>query len=80
WWERSRRRPFEPMRVRRDVGIRVVTALEERRQSLPGVQVEAEPVRVYPFGPAAAHVLGYLGEVSPEELEALRPRGYRAGD
>ncbi|MER3455624.1 MAG: penicillin-binding protein 2 [candidate division GAL15 bacterium] len=79
-WERSRRRPFEPMRVRRDVGIRVVTALEERRQSLPGVQVEAEPVRVYPFGPAAAHVLGYLGEVSPEELEALRPRGYRAGD
>jgi len=79
-WERGRRRPFEPVRVRRDVGIRVVTVLEERRQELRGVQVEAEPVRVYPFGTAAAHVLGYLGEVSAEELEALRPRGYRPGD
>lgn len=79
-WERARRRPFEPVRVRRDVGIRVVTVLEERRQELRGVQVEAEPVRVYPYGSAGAHVLGYLGEVSPEELEVLRPRGYRPGD
>lgn len=79
-WERGRSRPFEPVRVRRDVGIRVVTRLEERREELRGVQVEAEPVRVYPFGTAAAHVLGYLGEVSADELEALRPRGYRAGD
>ncbi|MFN3286523.1 MAG: penicillin-binding protein 2, partial [bacterium] len=79
-WERARSRPFEPVSVRRDVGIRVVTLLEERREELRGVQVEAEPVRVYPFGTAAAHVLGYLGEVSADELEALRPRGYRAGD
>lgn len=79
-WERARSRPFEPVRVRRDVGMRVVTLLEERREELRGVQVEAEPVRVYPFGAAAAHVLGYLGEVSADELEALRPRGYRAGD
>ncbi|MCS7236508.1 MAG: penicillin-binding protein 2 [Armatimonadota bacterium] len=79
-WERGRRRPYEPVRVRRDVGMRVVTWLEERREDLPGVQVEAEPVRVYPFGSVGAHVLGYLGEVSQEELEALRPRGYRPGD
>ncbi len=79
-WERGRKRPFEPFRVRRDVGIRVVTVLEERREELRGVLVEAEPVRVYPFGTAAAHVLGYLGEVSAEELEVLRAKGYRAGD
>ncbi len=79
-WERGRGRPFEPLRVRRDVGIRVVTVLEERREELRGVVVEAEPVRVYPYRTAGAHVLGYLGEVSPEELEALRPKGYRGGD
>jgi penicillin-binding protein 2 len=79
-WERGRRRPYEPVRVRRDVGMGVVTWLEERREDLAGVQVEAEPVRVYPFGSVGAHVLGYLGEVSQEELEALRPRGYRPGD
>jgi len=79
-WETARKRPFEPLRVRRDVGIRVVTVLEERREDLRGVVVEAEPVRVYPFGTVGAHVLGYLGEVSAEELETLRPKGYRAGD
>lgn len=79
-WERGRKRPFEPVRIRRDVGIRVVTILEERQEELRGVVVEAEPVRVYPYGSIAAHVLGYLGEVSAEELEVLRIRGYRAGD
>jgi penicillin-binding protein 2 len=78
--EQGRSRPFEPVRVRRDVGIRVVTVLEERRHELRGVVVEAEPVRVYPYGRVGAHVLGYLGEVSAEELEALQPRGYRPGD
>ncbi len=78
--EQGRSRPFEPVRVRRDVGIRVVTVLEERRHELRGVVVEAEPVRVYPYGPVGAHVLGYLGEVSAQELELLRPRGYRPGD
>lgn len=79
-WERGRKRPFEPIRIRRDVGIRVVTILEERQEELPGVLVEAEPVRVYPYGGMGAHVLGYLGEVSAQELEVLRARGYRAGD
>jgi penicillin-binding protein 2 len=77
---KSRTHPFEPVRIRRDVGLRVVTAIEERRTEMQGVLVDAEPVRVYRYRHLAAHVLGYLGEISAEELEVLRPRGYRPGD
>src|SRR4030095_3918243 len=33
-----------------------------------------------PAGAAAAHVLGYVGEISPEELKQRSFRGYEAGD
>ncbi len=72
--------PFALVRVQRDVGIGVVTAIEERRTELSGVNVVAEPLREYPYGPLAAHVLGYLGEISPEELDRLKPLGYQMGD
>ncbi|MBI4277629.1 MAG: penicillin-binding protein 2 [Armatimonadetes bacterium] len=73
-------RPFEPVRIRRDVPLEVVTAIEERRVDLPGVLIYAEPVRLYPEGRLAAHAIGYLGEISEEELRDLRARGYRVGD
>jgi penicillin-binding protein 2 len=74
----GRRRPFEPVRMRRDVGKSVVLTIEEHRLDLPGVVIEAEPVREYLHPTLAAHALGYLGEITQDELR-VRP-GYRAGD
>jgi penicillin-binding protein 2 len=51
--------------------------VEERRLELPGVLVEVEPQRVYPTATFAAHLLGYVREVSEEQL---RQRRYRKGD
>jgi penicillin-binding protein 2 len=45
-----------------------------------GVVVREETQRIYPNGDSAAHVLGYLAEVSAEQLEELSSRGFRAGD
>ena len=73
-------RPYEPVRVRRDVPKEAIAALEENRMDLPGVLVQVEPVRDYLFGPLAAHLLGYLGEIGDRELQTLRSRGYDAGD
>lgn len=42
--------------------------LEEERSMLPGVRLVSSLVRQYTFGPAAAHVLGYTGAVTAEEL------------
>ena len=36
--------------------------------------------RDYPFGTAASHVLGYMNEISGEELRAKKQENYRAGD
>src|SRR5574341_62313 len=76
----NRPRPFEPVRVKRDVGPGVVAMIEENRRDLPGVIILAEPVRYYLHGKIAAHVLGYLGEIDPDELATRRSEGYKPGD
>ncbi len=76
----NRPRPFEPVRVKRDVGPGIVAMIEENRLDLPGVIILAEPVRYYLHGKIAAHVLGYLGEIDPDELAARRSEGYKPGD
>src|SRR5690606_18171261 len=54
--------------------------LEQALAGLPGVVVQQWPERVYPAGPAAAHVVGYLTEVTAEELPELAKEGYSSGD
>jgi len=44
--------------------------LQEKAREFPGIEVRAESTRYYPHGQLASHVIGYLGEVTPAELEA----------
>lgn len=76
----ARKRPFEPVRIRRDVGAAVVAKIEENRLDLPGVIILAEPVRHYLYGPIGAHLFGYVGEVDERELAERRDQGYKLGD
>lgn len=55
-------------------------AIEELREELPGIEVQVEPLRRYPHGDLAAHLLGYAAEVNDRELDSLAVRGYRLGD
>lgn len=50
------------------------------RRDVSPVDIVVSPVRTYPFGPLAAHTVGYLNEMRAEELAELRPAGYRLGD
>ncbi|HEU4759699.1 MAG TPA: penicillin-binding protein 2, partial [Dehalococcoidia bacterium] len=45
-----------------------------------GVVVREETLRVYPQGSMAAHVLGYMTEVTEEQLKTLAAKGYKPGD
>jgi penicillin-binding protein 2 len=56
------------------------TALAEYSQELPGVRLEAEAVRNYPNGDLAAHLLGYTGELTDQQLKDRQDQGYRLGD
>ena len=64
--------------LRRDAPFAVRAAVEESRAELPGIEVQVEPIRHYPHGILAAHLLGYAGEVTEQELTS-RP-DYRMGD
>lgn len=48
----------------------------------PEINIELQPQRRYPHSKLAAHVLGYIGEISPKQLEAPRyaDAGYKPGD
>ncbi|NJO77170.1 MAG: penicillin-binding protein 2 [Cyanobacteria bacterium RM1_2_2] len=68
------------VRIARGLSPAQVTALAEFSQELKGVQVQAEAVRNYPYGDLGAHVLGYTGEMSDEDLQTHQDAGYRLGD
>ncbi|NLP18351.1 MAG: penicillin-binding protein 2 [Firmicutes bacterium] len=73
-------RLFEPIRVATDVDIGTLTAIEEHLMELPGIVIEEQPVRDYVMGEIGAHIFGYVREISREELEEWRDKGYRMGD
>ena len=73
--------PFRPRPVAIDVPEDAIAYIHENGSSLfPGVYAETLPLRDYPFGALAAHVVGYLGEISQEELDSERFAGYRPGE
>ncbi|MCC7518740.1 MAG: penicillin-binding protein 2 [Verrucomicrobiae bacterium] len=57
----DRRGPL-PLTVWNDLSPAAFAAFLERSPWTPGVDLQIEPVRVYPYGPLACHVLGYLGK------------------
>jgi len=74
--ERYHAAPYEPTLVIKDAPFPLVSELEERRATIPGLVIETEPKRFYPDSAAVAHVVGYVGDVTEEELETfpdLRP-------
>ncbi|HLY23039.1 MAG TPA: penicillin-binding protein 2 [bacterium] len=76
----GRDRPFEPVRLRRDVPKEIIAAIEESQLDLPGVLVEVEPLRQYVYRTLGAQIFGYVGEINEDELKRLRPAGYELGD
>ncbi len=70
---------YIPAMVRRDQGIEVISALEENAEYYPGVIYSVESARRYVEGISAETFIGYLGEVSPEEVDLQSPKGYRPG-
>ncbi len=59
---------FYPIVIKDDLDEQEVARIESRRWEFPELVVGAEPKRSYPEGSFAAHVIGYLQEISPEEI------------
>ena len=72
---------YQPINVAYGIKDSTVAKIEEELSQAPGIKVSIEPVRFYPEGSTAAHVLGYIGKISqPNEIEKyIRNEGYSPG-
>ncbi len=74
------RRRGHSIRVLRDLSRERLATLETHERELPGVDVVDEPMRYYPFRNLGGHAIGYVNEITAEELAERRARGYRPRD
>ena len=61
---------YRPVRLRQAMPPEVFVPLQEQVGQLRGVEVRPEAKRYYPEGSLAAHVMGYIGEATAEDLKA----------
>jgi penicillin-binding protein 2 len=73
---KTRSVPYSAVPVRYDLNEEEIARISVNQFRLPGVSVDAELVRHYPHGDAFAHVVGYLGSITEEELKMLDPVNY----
>ncbi len=71
-------RPTTPGEI--TIGERVAAYIAEHRRLFPGVTVEPASVRSYPHQRLAAHILGWVGLITAEDLEALGGKGDYGGN
>ncbi|MBJ6723531.1 penicillin-binding protein 2 [Geomesophilobacter sediminis] len=80
WSKGQGRAKYYPLVVASGITRDQMEFLEENRLSLSGVNIEMKPIRQYANGDLAAHLLGYIGEISENELTSDRYKEYNAGD
>jgi penicillin-binding protein 2 len=80
WQLRRSVAAFKPVPIQRDVPRNRVAYFAEHRMDFPGLFLEVEPLRSYPYGTLGAHLLGYLGEISEVQLQRTKSQGYQMGD
>lgn len=72
--------PSVPALIAKNIGIKKALVLEELKFDLPGIIIQVNPLRDYPYGKLCSHVLGYLGEIDRWRLTKLADYGYKTKD
>lgn len=72
--------PFANPTAAVDIDFEDVVELRERQAAFPGVEVSQTFERSYPRGSLAAHLFGYVREISGEQLKSGRYEGAKQGD
>jgi penicillin-binding protein 2 len=73
---------FESIQVKQDATQGDIAWVEAHNLEFPELRVEQQPQRRYPPEGMLAHVLGYVGEISPEQLKqsSYKEKGLKPGD
>jgi penicillin-binding protein 2 len=76
----SRRYPFKPILIKKNISRNELAVIETNLYSLPGVMIQVKPQRYYLYGKFAAHLIGYLGEISENQLKSGKYPDNAPGD
>ena len=71
---------YQPVEIAANIPFGTITALAERKDSLPGVSWQSKPRRDYPETGSLSHIIGYMGNITRDELTMLYNKGYQQGD
>ncbi|HEX3761626.1 MAG TPA: penicillin-binding protein 2 [Kofleriaceae bacterium] len=75
-----RRDPRVPIMILEDQGRARAALIEQSLARLPGIEVHHEPYRYYPQGDLAAHLIGYMTQMTAAEADRLTNQGYDASE
>jgi penicillin-binding protein 2 len=70
------RRSFQSIEIKSNVPYTTITAIAEVVDELPGVSWHSKPIRNYVETGSISHVLGYVGNITKEELKLFYNKGY----
>jgi penicillin-binding protein 2 len=71
---------YQPIPIKQDITADEQAFIEAHRNELPELETIEEERRLYPRDGFAAHLIGYVGEVSEEDLNQARYAAYQPGD
>jgi len=71
---------YQPLEIAANVPYEKIAALAERKNTLPGVSWHIKAVRNYANAGSLSHILGYVGDITRDELTTLYNSGYQPGD
>jgi penicillin-binding protein 2 len=77
--QRYRRDVGRPAVIVPDASFDVISMLEEHRIDFPNLIIQSAPKRIYPSGKAVGAFVGYIGEITEEELTKYAAQGYKPG-
>jgi penicillin-binding protein 2 len=80
WLEGKRFPAYRPVPLASDVSREMMERVMEQGVDLPGVIIEVLPIRDYLNQGEAAHIIGYLGEITESELRSGDFQSYSGGD
>jgi penicillin-binding protein 2 len=71
---------YKPIMLKQDIGRNALASIEALKYDLPGITVDVKLRRHYLNVRDAAHLIGCLSEISPDELAGNKYPGRRRGD
>jgi penicillin-binding protein 2 len=71
---------YQPVEIASNIPYREIAVLAENLDTLPGVSWQSKPVRNYRDTGSLSHIIGYVGDITRDELTVMYNRGYKSGD